>query len=391
MTRTADRRGFTLVELLVAMAIIVALASMALLVVPAALDQDRTTDAAASVRQWLMIAKSRAARDNLPRGVRLIVDATKPVANQLLVTDLQYTEAPPVMIPKLMDPNNPNNSIPPGDPRSPQVVFTYTADGTGTVTTRQCRIINLDATTDAELRAASNITPVVLALPLLTPAPDGGKYTFLQVVGYYPNGDSSRNPPLPAGGVDLSYYPDVPLGAAGDASGTPTYVTYHFGIYATPRPLLGEPTLPLPRDICVDLNQNVSSPSGTVGTDYDIVFAPSGQVMPFGVAATGRVGRIQLWVRNSRKAPFIKGVVRPNQAPVYHTSTSLPNGPNLPFGNAGEQLLVSVKTKSGALGVFKVRWPDNEASGRYNRIPGSRPARFFDPYYFTYQGADEGL
>jgi len=90
MTRAraaAARRGFTLVELLVAMAIIIALSALALAVVPAALDQDRTTDGATLTKQWLMISKSRAARDNLPRGVRLIVDPNKGLnQNQLFVT-----------------------------------------------------------------------------------------------------------------------------------------------------------------------------------------------------------------------------------------------------------------------------------------------------------------
>src|SRR4051812_44363010 len=105
MTPATRRPGFTLVELLVAMAIIIALAAIALMVVPSALDQDRTTDAASSVRQWLMIAKSRAARDQAPRGVRLLiapnpqVPAKNSALGALLVTELQYTEAPPVIVP----------------------------------------------------------------------------------------------------------------------------------------------------------------------------------------------------------------------------------------------------------------------------------------------------
>src|SRR5262249_59603028 len=92
-TETTRRAGFTLVELLVAIGIIIVLASLALLVVPDVLDQDRTTDGASLTRQWLMIAKARAARDQLPRGVRLINPGNG------LVTELQYTEAPPVLVP----------------------------------------------------------------------------------------------------------------------------------------------------------------------------------------------------------------------------------------------------------------------------------------------------
>ena len=55
--RNRGRCAFTLVEMLVVMAIVIALSSIALLVVPGVIDKDRTTDGAGLVRQWLMIAK----------------------------------------------------------------------------------------------------------------------------------------------------------------------------------------------------------------------------------------------------------------------------------------------------------------------------------------------
>jgi prepilin-type N-terminal cleavage/methylation domain-containing protein len=379
MTRAAARRGFTLVELLVAMAVIIALASIALMVVPAALDQDRTTDGATLTRQWLMIAKSRAARDNLPRGVRLIVDPTKG-ANQLLVTELQYTEAPPVMIPK--------NDFPVGDPNAPQVVFRYTINVNGAVAqgggqpARQCLLQNLDAVTFSEVQNATAQTPALLSLPVLG--------TWHKITQFKPSSATS-------GEAVLDIYPDAALGAAGvhpppkgNSLTRPVYTTFHFGIYGVPRPLLGEPTLQMPRDICIDLHPNVSFPNGTAGTDYDIVFAPSGQLMPFGsvTTGTGRAGRVQLWVRNTRKAAAINGAFIPNPpGPGHWRYTATDTAGNaMPFGNAGEQLLVSIKAKSGALGVVKARWPDNAATGDYNLGPGGIP---FTPYSYTYQGADE--
>src|SRR4051812_7816819 len=101
LRRTRTRQGFTLIELLVAMAILVTLAAIAVSVVPGVLDQDRTTDGASITRQYLMIAKARAARDGLPRGVRLIVsfDPNNPAkTDSRWVTELQYTESPPVIV-----------------------------------------------------------------------------------------------------------------------------------------------------------------------------------------------------------------------------------------------------------------------------------------------------
>src|SRR5262249_35170664 len=82
--------------------------------------------------------------------------------------------------------------------------------------------------------------------------------------------------------VDFDQYPDAVLGAAPPAPAsplTPSWITFHFGLYGAPRPLLGEPLLQLPKNICIDLTPFVSRPgaSTVLLQDYDIVFAPSGQ------------------------------------------------------------------------------------------------------------------
>src|SRR4051794_29732855 len=93
---TRTRPGFTLIELLVSMAILITLSALALLVVPGVLDQDRTTDGASVTRKYLTIAKARASRDGMPRGVRLVTGTN--AGNALWVTDIQYIESPPVLL-----------------------------------------------------------------------------------------------------------------------------------------------------------------------------------------------------------------------------------------------------------------------------------------------------
>ena len=93
MTRHRLRRGFTLVELLVTMAIIVALAAMAIMVSTFALDRDRSVQALNQLQGSAQIARSRAHADGLPYGIRLINNGGgQSVAFQLI-------QSPPVFVP----------------------------------------------------------------------------------------------------------------------------------------------------------------------------------------------------------------------------------------------------------------------------------------------------
>ena len=81
MTRTnSKRQGFTLVEMLVVMGIIAFLSALVMLAAPSILDRDRARDAASQVQGALQTARTRAIRDNAPRGVRFSIDipATYP-------------------------------------------------------------------------------------------------------------------------------------------------------------------------------------------------------------------------------------------------------------------------------------------------------------------------
>lgn len=410
------RRGFTLIELLVAMAVIIVLTGLALVVVPGILDQDRTTDGASLTRQWLMISKNRAGRDGLPRGVRLVValDPNNPLKStasavppypELFVTELQYTESPPVLLP---NPNMVANVVPGRRLNqqtnqqiltTPYVAMFYTATsasgtppnlvGTGVLSNQSCEIRNL--TFD---QAVQVIPGSIIALPTLgtwhrvlnTPTPlQQGGINPLQVTGV--SVTTTTNPPtatitrtdptLYTVRLVLDRYPDAVLGAASTAPtsvlpGTvqpdPSWITFHFGIYGAPRPLLGEPLLQLPKNICIDLNKGLSRPEAVpvaagpppVFQDYDIVFAPSGQVI------FRAEGQINLWVRDFTK---VRNMGPTSFTPLTYNVAA--------FQTGGEQQIVALKTRSGSLGVFPVYWP-NLATGQY-------PVG--DPYFFATQGA----
>lgn len=343
--RAVRRGGFTLVEMLVAAAILIALASITLVIVPDVMSQDRTVDGAATVRQWLAIAKARAARDQLPRGLRLITgpDPTKPKkVNPLWATEAQYLESPAILVPNPIPNGSPAGFTAPA-PSQAYVRIVYTTNAAGAIIGRQVQITNLTPGQAAQVGPGS-----VLMLPAWDMA--------LKV-------DSTAFTPTdPATITQLDGW----MGAETQ------YVTYLFGLYSPPRPLLGEANLLMPDKVCVDLT--ASSPAGTllpVLQDYDIVFAPNGSVI-LGPAAGS--GHALLWVRDYEKLdpgvyPSPIMLLSPGPPAVYDENT---------FRKGGEQQIVALKTKSGALGVFPVTWPS--PGGTYP--PGQ------SPYYFARIGAN---
>jgi prepilin-type N-terminal cleavage/methylation domain-containing protein len=72
--RSVSRTGFTLLELLVVISIIVIIASMTLLTFNYARDADRVSNAAASLKSTLSVARDFAVQAGKPRGVRLFLD-----------------------------------------------------------------------------------------------------------------------------------------------------------------------------------------------------------------------------------------------------------------------------------------------------------------------------
>jgi len=350
----------TLVELLVVMALIASLAAMAMIVAPGALEKDRAAAAVTQLQGSLQIARARAMRDGLPRGIRILRTPNG------LSTEYQYTEVQPAFVPNV---GGPLGTTPYGAGNPPYVQFDYNTDSTGQVTPtppvvgppavpakagRFCTIngLNADHTTQVQQLIPTSVgAPTgLLYLPTL-----GTWHRFLPTTTY-----TLPNPP-PAGGTYtltvtstassplLDIYPDSKLGAE------TSWRTYHFGFYGPPQPLLGEPTMTLPRDTCVDLtvlNAGFTNPAGPVTTDYDILFAPSGQLL--WTPATQGAGHVFLWVRNGTNPAPTPGIL-----PVPTNTPPTPGVPGSGFEKAGEQMIVVIKAKSGAIGVSPADWgPD---------------------------------
>src|SRR5882724_4528293 len=86
-----DPAGFTLVELLVAIGLLLVLATLAVLIIPTINNNQQATQAGTQVQQTLEIAKQSAMRDRAPRGLRLIPSS----GGSFQVIDLIMLEQPP--------------------------------------------------------------------------------------------------------------------------------------------------------------------------------------------------------------------------------------------------------------------------------------------------------
>jgi prepilin-type N-terminal cleavage/methylation domain-containing protein len=334
------RRAFTLIELLVAMGVIVLLASISVMVIGNVNDNDRTVDGASLVRQYLMIAKSRAARDQAPRGVRFVVsvdpDNVAKNTNTQWVTELQYIEKASVYIPQPVNP-----TIGPTDPNAPKVSFYYNTSGTFQLGSVDVRIQNLNASDAALIVPNCLISLFNLGFSARVQAPPSPVIV--------PNPDPTWNPSGVPGSFDvvvsLDATPDGPIGAGGVAPGTPriaTYTSFQFGITTPARPLLGEPAVQLPRNICVDLMSSSLNGTSTAtglftGTDFDIVFLPDGQLDPN--CSAGATNQLFLWIRDYTK--------NGGNPAAY---------PGAVYSQGGEQQIASLKAKTGSLGTFPVAW-----------------------------------
>ena len=81
------RRGFTLVELLIVMSIMITLLAITAAVIKINVDADRVRGAARAMQSYLLGARDRAIYAKQPRGVRLIVNSSNPrtVSSMVLI------------------------------------------------------------------------------------------------------------------------------------------------------------------------------------------------------------------------------------------------------------------------------------------------------------------
>ena len=413
MTPTRNRParpGYTLVEILVVMSLIILLAALALGVSQTGMfGSQKVISGGDRASGWLLIAKQRAMRDGLPRGVRFFNSTAAPTA----FTEAAYIELPDAWVPNPQQEGKPNgarivfvyawksNPVPPGSPPGTlplNSVFSqevYFVGSTADLDEYDQRVSDKDFLVLPELgksfqikTANGPISPNTYMAPESS-LPSPSATTLFTTT-------NSRQVVL------LNSYPDLSAAGTGPSASpasprsTPcvaTMTTYKFGFQRPAQPLLGEPALQLTGGISIDFREplavapfytdSVNTPTAvppyyptttfgvstkpdaaTGGRFFDVMFSPSGQVLD------NNAGLICLWVRESSKTPH----PRLNAAGECDDPIT--------FDAAGPMVFVVVNARNGLISTQPIN-----ASAVKNPAPASN----YDPYQFAKDGINSGL
>jgi prepilin-type N-terminal cleavage/methylation domain-containing protein len=276
----ASRSAFTLIEMLVVIGILLTLATLTVAFLPTLTNFQKVQASAGQVQGWLLTAKQRALRDQLPRGLRLLVDGDGKT-----VRELQYIEQPEDI------------SGGTGQPLTLSVAGANTLTMGGMDLAGGLNPGNLDPTTNPAANAT--VWPVQ-------------KGDFL-----YFDPPTSPNPCYRITAVtSQGQSPSNQITTNSNYSWTPK-----FAIIRGPRALSGEPLLQLARDIAIDVTPTTPGPTSTSSlivpttltdraTFYDIMFGASGAVtgvyvntvngagVNSGSTRMGLVNKVVLWMHD---------------------------------------------------------------------------------------------
>ncbi len=373
MIRRTQKPGFTLVEMLVAMAIGIAILAGAVLVSQSsAFDSYKTVGAADRLSQWMLTAKSKALRDRAPRGIRLIPDATNPEfireiafieqpdpipSNGALLLGSRLTFYYPCQVIETTTPANTTYNFDPpfpvvATPQAPANRGVYLTLSTSQLAELTSTIQPGDFISVPELRTVLRLgNPTHSTNPVGAPGPNNaGTSTIL--LNVLPEA-------LPDLGKSVFTYHNSstrdgtahPLIPSPPNNGTLTVNT--FSIIRLPRPLLGEPTQQLPVGMGVDVRATATTslnpPTADANNNRDILFSPSGEV----IGATDALTLL-----------LLREVDLPNVTNPLTTD----------YGQAGQQILICIYNKTGAIATQPVNPP---------------PA--LDPFQFARDGINTGL
>ena len=369
------RRAFTLLELLVVIGIMLVLATLAVLFLPNLDRHKGVPNAVTQIHGWINLAKQQAIRDGAARGVRLIDDGTGTGH----VVEIQYIEQPEPVAPRgpgikiyirtepVYDPilfsGNPGfvgfTSVVTLYQDQPAPNPPYVVDYINPPP--QPSWINWDGVQAGDTFQLTN-SPAMYAriMRFTSPQPDNPYYGTPPT---NPTGPSKRSQLVLdriVEGTEVFPNPTPPPPFIGNVITS----SNNFRVIRQPRPLVGEPTLQLNKDVYIDLTRSTPYPLpsppypppafGAALGQTSAVWGPGAGYLdilfnPNGVVANAPTGSIVLWIQSAERQ-------------------------GNPQGGGNDALLLAIYTRTGKIAPHYV----------YD-ITG------FSPYLNTYVGTSPGL
>jgi prepilin-type N-terminal cleavage/methylation domain-containing protein len=243
----AKRAAFTLVELLVVIALILILAALGVAFLPAIGDTARQARAATDLQQFILTVKQKALRDQVPTGIRLI-PSVDPVTGYVKVHQCQVIQQPD------------DFAVSP---------------------------VSSNPAADGKLSATKLSHGVAINVPYKGQIGPGD---YLEVLGCGLMSKINSAGPYQVGKTQLILNNPLPINVQ---------PTLQYRIVRAPR-LTGDEPLDLPDGVIIDTDTNNKYNNLLPASAYptsgvaDIVFAPSGEVISSGVTTDS----INLWVRD---------------------------------------------------------------------------------------------
>jgi prepilin-type N-terminal cleavage/methylation domain-containing protein len=329
MRKPKTRQAFTLVEMMVAIAILLALAALAYFFVPQVFSRQMASEGASQLQGWIFMAQQRAKRDLAPRGIRLNLSQG---ATPQYVTDLQFIEQPDdyyvfgAVISSITGTTVSFTGLDffggngPGTPALWQVqVGDYlivnsglphqiTAVGpanaaAGTTLT----LAPVAVTTVAGMNAVAPGTNVTIALTSVANIPIG---CYVDLDYLQATAEAVQVTAVDPVASTITVAQVTGNHAAGSAVGSAGLISKlanpQWTVRRQPRVLVGEETLQLPQDVAVDLSISMlgSTVASQVGGNIDIIFDRQGMV----IGPMTAFDKIMLWVRDTTQpAPTAAG------------------------------------------------------------------------------------
>jgi prepilin-type N-terminal cleavage/methylation domain-containing protein len=313
-------RGFTLVELLVVIGILIILTAMTLSLVNVTQDEDRVREGAAQVQSYLEGARDRAIHAGEPRGIRFLPDTQNPD----VATSMIYVGAPEIYGDgdRIQMFRNAGSSF---DELFPQRGWDELV-ARGLITDGAPILIG---PTNNDISQFFTIR--VIPKPAMPPIPRGQPVNRYYLTKRYPQGP-------PATATSLRY--SIPL---------------YYRMPLQPTVLPNQEPRQLPRGVVIDLNHSLrpktwGSP-GNYGT-MDVLFSPNGTVT--GLVASA--GVIHLIVAD--QVDVDRGI-----PPGYQTYDDPNDMPDAGFvQRQGNERIVSLRTQTGNISVHNTDPTDDKDS-----------------------------